>query len=59
MIDNTQLDQDMISVDMNKHFQELPAPFYKKCLDYIRDSGTSKRNEVLMPYLVPDDDRYS
>ena len=52
MIDNNQLDEAMISVFMNKHFKESPAPFYKKCLDYIRDSGTSKTNEVLMPYLV-------
>ena len=59
MIDNTQLDEDMISVFMNKHFEESPAPFYKKCLDYIRDSGTSKTNEVLMPYLVSHyDDKY-
>ena len=59
MIDNTQLDEDMISVFMNKHFEESPSPFYKKCLDYIRDSGTSKTNEVLMPYLVSHyDDKY-
>ena len=59
MIDNTQLDEDMISVFMNKHFKESPASFYKKCLDYIRDLGTSKTNEVLMPYLVSYyDDKY-
>ena len=59
MIDNNQLDEAMISVFMNKHFKESPAPFYKKCLDYIRDSGTSKINEVLMPYLVSHyDDKY-
>jgi hypothetical protein len=52
LIDNNQLDEAMISVFMSKHFKESPAPFYKKCLDYIRDSGTSKINEVLMPYLV-------
>ena len=59
MINNNQLDEDMISAFMNKHFKESPAPFYKKCLDYIRDSGTSKTNEVLMPYLVSHyDDKY-
>ena len=59
MIDNTQLDEDMISAFMNKHFEESPSLFYKKCLDYIRDSGTSKTNEVLMPYLVSHyDDKY-
>ena len=59
MNDNTQLDEDMISAFMNKHFKESPSPFYKKCLDYIRDSGTSKTNEVLMPYLVSHyDDKY-
>ena len=59
MIDNTQLDEDMISIFMNKYFKESPASFYKKCLDYIRDSGTSKTNEVLMPYLVSYyDDKY-
>ena len=59
MINNNQLDEAMISVFMNKHFKESPAPFYKKCLDYIRDSGTSKINEVLMPYLVSHyDDKY-
>ena len=59
MIDNNQLDEAMISVFMSKHFKESPAPFYKKCLDYIRDSGTSKINEVLMPYLVSNyDDKY-
>ncbi|KAA9023924.1 RQC domain-containing protein [Niallia endozanthoxylica] len=59
MIDSTQLNEDMISGYMNKHFKESPALFYKKCLDYIRDSGTSKPNEVLIPYLVLHyDDKY-
>ena len=59
MINDNQLDEVMISVFMNKHFKESPALFYKKCLDYIRDSGTSTTNEVLMPYLVSYyDDKY-
>ena len=52
MIENNQLNEEMISAFMNKQFKASPALFYKKCLDYIRDSGASKTNEVLMPYLV-------
>lgn len=52
MIENKQLDEETIFAFMNKHFEASPALFYKKCLDYIRDSGTSKTNEVLLPYLV-------
>lgn len=59
MINNNQLNEVMVSVFMNKRFKESPALFYKKCLDYIRDSGTSTTNEVLMPYLVSYyDDKY-